>query len=200
MSERGKRYFNKKNKSENWFFHTGVTQNGQTRDLCTSTGSMLAHGVPQPLTQAEERYPKIFINPEKKTMGRDYPLSAHDNRTALQKTIDVYDQGFGRKKCLDERRQHNSHFYLRHHHDDIWNPVSTAKWDHSAYQTDFLPKQETEGRGDTLRRRFPRDHSARSQMNSTAQARERFMWFGRDDSNQHTPLSVLAAANLSLTT
>ncbi|KAK2879096.1 hypothetical protein QQF64_010762 [Cirrhinus molitorella] len=199
MSEGGKRYFKKKNKSGNWFIHTGVSHTGQTRDLCTSTGSMLAHGVPQALTQAEERYPKIFVNPEKKTMGREYPLSAHDNRTALQKTIDVYDQGFGRKKCLDERRQHNSHFYLCHYYDDTLGPVSTAKWDHSAYRANFLPKQKTEGREDTLRRRFPRDHSARSQMNGTAQAGECFMWFGRDDSNQHTPLSVLAATNLSLT-
>ncbi|XP_016347519.1 testis-expressed protein 36 [Sinocyclocheilus anshuiensis] len=200
MSKGGKRYFNKKNKGGNWVIHTGVSQTGQTRDLCTSTGSMLARGVPQPLTQAEERYPKIFINPEKKTMCREYPLSVHDNCTALQHTIDVYDQGFGRKKCLDERRQHNSHFYLCHY-DDILSPVSTAKWDHSA-RTDFLPKQETEeteGREDTLRRRFPRDHSARSQMNAKAQAGECFMWFGRDDSNQHTPLSVLAVANLSLT-
>ncbi|RXN08552.1 testis-expressed sequence 36 [Labeo rohita] len=118
MSEGGKRCFNKKNKSGNW--------TGQTRDLCTSTGLMLAHGVPQPLTQAEERYPKIFVNPEKKTMGREYPLSAHDNRTALQKTIAVYDQGFGRKKCLDEHRQHNSHFYLCHYDDDTSSPVSTA--------------------------------------------------------------------------
>ncbi|KTF80881.1 hypothetical protein cypCar_00014984 [Cyprinus carpio] len=88
-------------------------------------------------------------------MGREYPLSLHDNCTALQHTIDVYDQGFGRKKCLDECRQRNSHFYLCHY-DDVLSPVSTAKWDHSAYRTDFLPKQETEGREeDTLRRRFP---------------------------------------------
>lgn len=107
-------------------------------------------------------------------------------------------QGFGRKKCFDERRQHNSHFYLCHY-DDALSPVSTAKCDHSAYQTDFLPKQETEGREATLGRRFPRDHSARSQMNATAQAGECFMWFGRDDSNQNTPLSVLAVTNLSLT-
>lgn len=162
-------------------------------------------------------------------MGREYPLSAHDNRTALQKTIAVYDQvssslwytviifirpqilipislcmcsyikGFGRKKCLDEHRQHNSHFYLCHYDDDTSSPVSTARWDRSAYRTDFLPKQETEGREDTLRRRFPRDHSARSQTNATAQAGECFMWFGRADSTQHTPLSVLAATNLSLT-
>ncbi|XP_016129575.1 testis-expressed sequence 36 protein-like [Sinocyclocheilus grahami] len=198
MSNGGKRYFNKKNKSGNWLIHTVVSQTGQTGDLCTSTGSMLAHGVPQALTQAEERYPKIFINPEKKTMGREYPLSAHDNRTALQHSVDVYDQGFGRKKCFDERRQHNSHFYLCHY-DEALRPLSTAKWDHSAYRTDFLPKQETEGREDTLRRRFPRDHSARSEMNATAQAEECFMWFGRDDCNQNTPLSVLAVANLSLT-
>uniref|UniRef100_A0A673LZ09 Testis expressed 36 n=1 Tax=Sinocyclocheilus rhinocerous TaxID=307959 RepID=A0A673LZ09_9TELE len=129
-------------------------------------------------------------------MGREYPQSAHDNRTDLQHSVDVYDQGFGRKKCFDERRQHNSHFYLCHY-DEALSPLSTAKWDHSAYRTDFLPKQETEGREDTLRRRFPRDHSARSQMNATAQAGECFMWFGMDDSNQNTPLSVLAVSNTS---
>ncbi|XP_043119487.1 testis-expressed protein 36 [Puntigrus tetrazona] len=190
MSNGGKRYFNKKSKSGNWFIHTGVSQTGQI-----STGSTLAHGAPQALTQAEERYPKIFINTEKKTTGREYPLSVHDNRTALQHSIDAYDQGFGRKKCLDERRQHNSHFYLCHYGDAL-SPLSAAKWDRSAHRTDFLPKQETEGGEDTLRRRFPRDHSARSKISAVAQAGECFMWFGRDDSNQNTPLSVLADTNL----
>lgn len=198
MNNGGKRYFNK-NQSGNWFVHTGMSQTGrgQSRDQCTSTGSMLAQGV-QPLTLTQERYPRIFINPEKKTMGRQYPLSAHDNRTTLQDTIDVYDQGLGRKKCLDERRQHNSHYCLCHHYDTL-SPVSGAQWGNSAYRTNFLAKQETEGRKDPIRRRFPRDHSARSQMNATAQAGECFMWFGRDDSNQYTSLSVLAATNHSLT-
>lgn len=199
MNKGGKRYFNK-NQSGNWLVHAGLsrTGGGQSRDLCTSTGSMLTHGVPQPLTQTQDRYPKLFINPEKKTMGREYPLSAHDNRTALQNTIHVYDGGLGRKKCLEEHRQHNTHYCLCHHYDTL-NPVSAAQWENSAYRTDFLPKQETEGMKDPIRRRFPRDHSARSQMNATAQAGESFMWFGRDDSDQYTPLSVLAATNHSLT-
>ncbi|NP_001314851.1 testis-expressed protein 36 [Danio rerio] len=199
MSKGGKRYFNK-NKSVNWFVHTGFSQTEQTHHLCTSTGSALAHAVSQPLTPSEQRYPKVFINPEKKTMGREYPLSMHDNRTALQQCIDVYDQGSGRKKCLDERRQHNSHYSLRHHHHGTPSLVTAVKWEDSVYQKDFLPRQQIESREDKIRRRFPRDHSARSQVNAAAQADQCFMWFGRDDAKQFTPLSVLADANHSLTT
>ncbi|KAI7804957.1 testis-expressed protein 36 [Triplophysa rosa] len=191
MSQGGKRYFNKNKNSGNWFMHIGTPQTEQTRELCTSTGSMLAHGVPQPLIQGEKRYPKIFINLEKKTIGRDFTFSAHDNRAALQDAIDVYDQGFGRKKCLDERRQHNSHFCLCHHD----TPLGSEKRDHSAYQTDFLPKQETEATGATITRRFPRNHSARSQINAQAQAGECFMWFGKHNSKETISLSVLATSN-----
>lgn len=103
----------------------------------------------------------------------------------------VYEQGLGRKKCLDERRQHNSHFCLCHHD----TPLGSEKRDHSAYQTDFLPKQETEATGATITRRFPRNHSARSQMNAAAQAGECFMWFGKHNSKEHISLSVLATSN-----
>ncbi|XP_065111638.1 testis-expressed protein 36 [Paramisgurnus dabryanus] len=192
MSKGGKRYFNK-NKSLNWVMHMQTPKTEQTRELCTSTGFMLAHGVPKPLTQGEKRYPKIFINLEKKTVGRDYTLSMHDNRPTLQDTIEGYDQGLGRKKCLDERRQHNSHFRLCQQHNTL---LGSGKQDHSTYQTDFLPKQETEATGATIARRFPKNHLARSQMNASAQAGECFMWFGKHDCYQHTSLSVLANSNL----
>ncbi|XP_052000949.1 testis-expressed protein 36 [Xyrauchen texanus] len=193
MDKQGKKYFNK-NISGNWFMHTGMPQTEPRRELCTSTGSMLAHGVPKNLTEGIKRYPKIFNTPEKKTMGREYPFSVHDNRTALQNTIHAYEQGVGRKKCLDERRQHNSHYCLCHRN----TLVESGKWDHSAYDIDFLSKQETECT-DVLKRRFPRNHSSRSQINAAAHTGECFMWFGRADSNQHTPLSVLAEANHSVT-
>ncbi|TRY91792.1 hypothetical protein DNTS_021915 [Danionella cerebrum] len=174
MSNGGKRYF-KKNKSGNWFVHSGASQEC---DFHSSTA--LAHSVSQPMTQAEQRYPKGF--------------------TSLQRNcIDVYDQGTGRKKCLAEIRQHNSHYSLCHHPYGTQSPASPRERKHSVYQTDFLSTEQPENQDQTMSRRFPRDHSARSQMKATAQAGERFMWFGRNDSKQNTPLSVLASANLTLT-
>lgn len=105
----------------------------------------------------------------------------------------VFEQGLGRKKCLDERRQHNSHFRLCQQHTTL---LGSGRQDHSTYQTDFLPKQETEATEATIARRFPKNHLARSQMNASSQAGECFMWFGKHDSYQHTSLSVLANSNL----
>ncbi|XP_072546308.1 testis-expressed protein 36 [Salminus brasiliensis] len=160
----------------------------KTQKACTSTGSILAQGQLQPVLQAEERYPKM--NLEKKTMGRNYPFSQHDNRATLQNNIETYDNGVGRKKCLDDRRQHNSHFCLCH--DGSVSAVGLTRRDHSAYQSDFVPRQGTESEEGTHRRRFPRSHLERSHQ--AAIAGEHYMWF---DLDHHIPLNVLADSNHS---
>ncbi|KAF7704450.1 hypothetical protein HF521_021522 [Silurus meridionalis] len=64
---------------------------------------------------------------------------------------------------------------------------------------DFLPQQSTEStEGTQNRRRFPKNHLEQSRQAAMAQDEEQFMWFGRHDLNQRTPLSVLAESNLSL--
>ncbi|KAK1793376.1 hypothetical protein P4O66_011762, partial [Electrophorus voltai] len=73
------------------FDHVGKHQSGKMQeDAFASTGYVLARELHPPAVQAAERYPKIFINPEKKTMGRKYPFSEHDNRATLKHNIDTY--------------------------------------------------------------------------------------------------------------
>ncbi|XP_058255990.1 testis-expressed protein 36 isoform X2 [Hemibagrus wyckioides] len=155
---------------------------------------MLSQARPQHM-QGHEKYPKTFNNHEKNTRSRRYPFSEHDNRGSLQDSIDTYGHGLGRKKCLDDRREHNSHFCLCH--DASVSEAWLGSRNHSAYQTDFLPRQNTESTGGTHRRRFPRNHLEKSHQAAVAQAEEGYMWFGRHDMNQHIPLNVLAATNHS---
>ncbi|XP_053489675.1 testis-expressed protein 36 isoform X1 [Ictalurus furcatus] len=195
MPKGGKRYANM-DQDGKWFAHVVSQQCEVTREACTTTGEMLSQPIPQHM-QGQERYTKTCINHEKKTMGRSYPFSEHDNQGSLQDNIDTYGQGLGRKKCLDDRRQHNSHFCLCH--DSSVSAAWLGSRDHSAYQTDFLPKQNTESTEDTQHiRRFPRNHLKRSNEAAVAQAEEGYMWFGRHDLNHRTPLHVLAATNHSL--
>ncbi|XP_063047671.1 testis-expressed protein 36 [Engraulis encrasicolus] len=116
--------------------------------------------------------------------GSQYPYSAHDNRSSLLHSIHQFDGGLGRKKCVDDRRQHNSHFCLCHEEAPSVSPTPI-----STYQIDFLSKQEVEA---TSSRRFPRNHQEQSKM----AAAESPLWFARhDDTHTRTPLHVLAAVN-----
>lgn len=175
-----------------WFAHAGLPVNDTKREACTSTGSMLSVRKTIPLGVTTERYPKHFLTTEQKNTGRIYPFSVHDNRSALQNTINAFDDGLGRKKCLDDRRQQNSHFCLCHH--GGVNDFGVTRGDFSAYQTDYRVNQDTES---TTGRRFPRNHLERSTAAAVAQKREHFMWFGRHDLNHPLPLGVLAATNCS---
>ncbi|KAL6477752.1 hypothetical protein MHYP_G00135870 [Metynnis hypsauchen] len=191
MTKGGKRYANME-KDGIWFAHVDVEQSEKTREACTSTGSMLAQGVHQPIP-LRERYSKM--NLEKKAMGRSYPFSEHNNRATLQNTIETYDHGLGRKKCPNDRSQHNSHFCLCH--DGNMSAVGLEREVHSAYQTDFVPNQGTESRENTNTRRFPKSHLERSHQAATIQAGECYVWFGRHDLDHHIPLNVLAASHHS---
>ncbi|KAI5616672.1 testis-expressed protein 36, partial [Silurus asotus] len=176
------------------FAHDGSQQSELTRETCTTTGAMLSQAIPQHL-QGQKRYPKTLPKHEKNLVEGRYTYSKHDNRAALEDNIETYDHGLGRKKCLDDRRQHNSHFCFCHDN----NPGEVQFGKHSLYQTDFLPQQSTEStEGTQNRRRFPRNHLEQSRQAAMAQDEEQFMWFGRHDLNQRTPLSVLADSNLSL--
>nr|XP_046207859.1 testis-expressed protein 36 [Oncorhynchus gorbuscha] len=193
MTKGGKKYSSME-KDGKWLAHAGLPANDTSkRETCTSTGYMMSQSEPLPPASSTEKYPKIFINTEQKTMGRVYPFSAHDNQAALQDTITVFDDGLGRKKCLDERRQHNSHFCLCHH--GSVSGVGETRGDFSAYQTDYQDHQDTEG--SSTSRRFPINHLDRSTVAAVAQAGEHFMWFGRHDEDRPVPLEVLAATNCS---
>ncbi|XP_053365822.1 testis-expressed protein 36 [Clarias gariepinus] len=194
MTKGGKRYANM-DQDGRWFAHVDSQQCKVTREACTTTGAMLSQGTSQRM-QEQQRFPKKCISHEKKTMSRTYPFSTHDNRSSLQESIETYDEVLGRKKCLDDRRQHKSHFCLCH--DGSVCAVSLGSRDNSIYQSDFLTQQNTEStEGTQGSRRFPRNHLKKSQQAAKAQAEERYMWFGRHDMNRRIPLSVLAAANLS---
>lgn len=103
-------------------------------------------------------------------------------------------QGVGRRKCHDDRRQHNSHFCLCH--DGADGGTAETGGNFTAYQTEFMVKEAVNVPAGT--RRFPRNHKQKSAEAALAQAGEQFMWFGRHDS-QHLPetLQVLAATNCS---
>ncbi|XP_027028196.1 testis-expressed protein 36 [Tachysurus fulvidraco] len=194
MTKGGKRYANM-DQDGKWFAHVGWQQCDVTREACTTTGAMLSEATPQQM-QGQEKYPKTFNNQEKKTRGRSYPFSEHDNRAALQDNIATYGPAFGRKKCLDDRRQHDSHFCLCH--DTGVSEAWLESKNLSSYQTDFLARQQKEITESTEhKRRFPRNPLEKSHQAAVAQAEESYMWFGRDDIKQRIPLNVLAAANLS---
>lgn len=95
-------------------------------------------------------------------------------------------QGVGRRKCLDDHRQHNSHFCLCHNGAD--SSTEETRGNITAYQTDFMAKQPVNG--PTSTRRFPRNHKQKSAEAALAQAGEQFMWFGRHDSDLWEPASA----------
>ncbi|KAI4889195.1 hypothetical protein NFI96_012970 [Prochilodus magdalenae] len=106
MTKGGKRYDNME-KDGNWFVHADVEQTETTREVCTSTGSMLAQGVLHavPLT---ERYPKF--KPEKKTTRRIYPFSERDNRSTLQDKIETYDHERINMAAISDQDDTSSYF------------------------------------------------------------------------------------------
>ncbi|XP_064868622.1 testis-expressed protein 36 [Oncorhynchus nerka] len=166
MTKGGKKYSSME-KDGKWLAHAGLPANDTSkRETCTSTGYMMSQSEPLPPASSIEKYPKIFINTE---------------------------QGLGRKKCLDERRQHYSHFCLCHH--GSVSGVGETRGDFSAYQTDYQDRQDTDG--SSTSRRFPSNHLDRSTVAAAAQAGEHFMWFGRHDEDRPVPLEVLAATNCS---
>ncbi|KAL2083122.1 hypothetical protein ACEWY4_020895 [Coilia grayii] len=137
--------------------------------------------------QGEGHHPSAPTNGTQRAEPQQFPYSAHDNRSSLLHSIHLFDGGLGRKKCVDGRRQHNSHFCLCH----VGLPASGAR-SSSTYQSDFLPREEVEV---TQSRRFPRSHRERSNMAvAEPKNQERPLWFGRhDDTHTRTPLHVLAA-------
>ncbi|XP_026165552.1 testis-expressed protein 36 isoform X2 [Mastacembelus armatus] len=189
MVKGGKRYSSVSNDGK-WFAHSVLPENEVTsRELSTSTAMMLTQvesSLPQVLTF--ERFPKWKTEQK----SRDYPFSNHDNKHALKDNISLFTEyGVGRRKCLDDRRQHNSHFCLCHDGADS-NPQET-RMNLTAYQSDFLVKQPANV--PTSTRRFPRNHKQKSAEAALAQAGAQIMWFGRHDSNLPETLEVLAATN-----
>ncbi|XP_026211804.1 testis-expressed protein 36 isoform X2 [Anabas testudineus] len=189
MVKGGKRYSSMNNDGK-WFAHEVLPENEtRTREMCTSTEIMLTQinsSLPQALNF--ERYPK-----RKTEQTRTYLSSDLDNKYALKEDIAVFTCGVGRKKCLDDRRQHNSHFCLCH--DGADGTTEESKGNFTAYQTDFKVKQAVHVPAST--RRFPRNHKQKSAEAALAQTGEQFMWFGRHDSALSETLQVLAATNLS---
>ncbi|XP_051234513.1 testis-expressed protein 36 [Dicentrarchus labrax] len=187
MVKGGKRYSSMSNDGK-WFAHPVLPENEtRSRETCTSTGIMLTQvksSLPQDLNL--ERYPKWKTQQE----SREYPFSGHDNKHSLKDNISVFTQGVGRRKCLDDHRQHNSHFCLCRDEDD-----SSSRENITVYQTDFMVKQAVNG--PTSTRRFPRNHQQKSAEAALAQAAEQFMWFGRHDSDLKDTLQALAANNYS---
>ncbi|XP_018552398.1 testis-expressed protein 36 [Lates calcarifer] len=191
MVKGGKRYSSMSNDGK-WFAHSLLPENETgNRGTCTSTGIMLTQvksALPQALNF--ERYPKWKT--QQKSM--EYPFSDHDNKHSLKDNIIVFTHGVGRRKCHDDRRQHNSHFCLCH--DGADGGTAETGGNFTAYQTEFMVKEAVNVPAGT--RRFPRNHKQKSAEAALAQAGEQFMWFGRHDS-QHLPetLQVLAATNCS---
>ncbi|XP_035519915.1 testis-expressed protein 36 [Morone saxatilis] len=185
MVKGGKRYSSMSNDGK-WFAHPVLPENEtRSRETCTSTGNMLTQvksSLPQDLNL--ERYPKWKTQQE----SREYPFSGHDNKHSLKDNISVFTHGVGRRKCLDDHRQHNSHFCLCRDEND-----SSSRENVTVYQTDFMVKQAVNG--PTSTRRFPRNHQQKSAEAALAQAAEQFMWFGRHDSDLKDTLHALAANN-----
>ncbi|XP_042290026.1 testis-expressed protein 36 [Thunnus albacares] len=188
MVKGGKRYFSMSNDCK-WFAHPDLPRNEtRNRETCTSTGLMLTQvksSLPQALNF--ERYPKWKTQQK----SREYPFSDHDNKRAFKDNITVFTQGVGRRKCLDDYRQHNSHFCLCH--DGADGSAEDTRTDLAAYRTDFMVEQAVNVPTNT--RRFPRNHKRKSEEAALAQAGEQFMWFGRHDSHLSETLEVLAATN-----
>ncbi|CAN9499697.1 unnamed protein product [Ophioblennius macclurei] len=174
MIKGGKRYFSI-NKSGKWFAHTDLKENEtKTRETCTSTGIMLTEiesSLPEAL--CFKRYPKRKT--EQKT--RDYHYSHHDNKYAFKDNMSIFSHGVGRRKCLDDRRQQNSHLCLCHTGAD--GKVKDAGPSLSAYQADFTAEAPVSV--PTIARRFTHNHRVKSAEAALAQAGEQFYWFGRGD-------------------
>ncbi|CAL8255113.1 unnamed protein product [Lota lota] len=188
MPKGGKRYSLTSNDGK-WYAHTGLGEAvPATRETCTTTGKMLAQiesSVPQ------DRQVERHLRTEKQN-APDFPFSTHDNKEAIRDGICLFSQGLGRKKCLDDHRQHNSHFCLCHDDPVAISECSTVG-NLTAYQTECSgEKNQAEA---VTNRRFPRSHQERSAKAAAAQAREPFMWFGRHDSEDSVPLGLLAATN-----
>ncbi|XP_071336441.1 testis-expressed protein 36 isoform X1 [Trachinotus anak] len=191
MVKGGKRYSSMSNDGK-WFAHSVSPENEtRNRGTCTSTGIMLTQvksSLPQALNF--ERYPKWKTQQK----SSEYPFSDHDNKQSLKDNISVFTHGVGRRKCTDDRRQHNSHFCLCH--DGADSGTAEGGGNLTAYQTDFMVKQAVNVPTGT--RRFPRNHKQKSAEAAIAQAGEQFMWFGRHDSHLSDTLKVLAATNCSV--
>ncbi|XP_045927055.1 testis-expressed protein 36 [Micropterus dolomieu] len=183
MVKGGKRYSSMSNDGK-WFAHPVLPENEtRNRETCTSTGIMLTQVKPS-LPQAFnfKRYPKWKTQQE----PREYPFSDHDNKYALKDNISIFTHGVGRRKCLEDHRQHNTHFCLCHDAADS----STEEIGGNIYHTDFVVKQAVNV--PTSTRRFPRNHKQKSAEAALAQAGEPFMWFGRHDSDPSENLQGLA--------
>ncbi|XP_029963102.1 testis-expressed protein 36 [Salarias fasciatus] len=187
MVKGGKRYSSMGNDGK-WFAHSVLKENEtKTRETSTSTGIMLTQiesSLPQAL--CFQRYPKRKT--EQKT--REYRFSDHDNKYSFKDNISVFSHGVGRRKCLDDRRQQNSHFCLCHRGAD--SNADDARPSLSAYQADFKAKASVDL--PTGARRFTHNHRQKSAEAALARAGEQFFWFGRDDSALQETLEVLAAA------
>ncbi|XP_071388789.1 testis-expressed protein 36 [Centroberyx affinis] len=190
MVKGGKRYSSMSNDAK-WFAHTGLPENDtRNREARTSTGTMLTQiqsSLPQALNF--ERYPKWKTQQK----SREYPFSAHHNRRALQDSITVFTHGVGRRKCLDDHRQHDSHFCLCH--DGAGGGSGGTRGNFTASQTECVDRQGVEVAASASR--FPHNHQQRSAEAAAAQAEGTFMWFGRHDSDLSEPLGLLAATNCS---
>ncbi|KAG7228595.1 hypothetical protein INR49_013281 [Caranx melampygus] len=152
------------------FAHSALPEDEpRNRETCTSTGAMLS--------QVKSSLPQALNS--QRCRSREYPASGHDNKEALRDDISVFSHGVGRRKCLDDRRQHNSHFCLCH--DGADGGTAEAGGNLSAYQIDFMVKQAVNV--PTSNRRFPRNHKQNSEEAALAQAGEQFMWFGQHDSD-----------------
>ncbi|XP_053188576.1 testis-expressed protein 36 [Scomber japonicus] len=193
MIKGGKRYFSKSNDGK-WvisfqFAHPDVPKNEtRNRETYTSTGLMLTQvksSLPQALNF--ERYPKWKTQQK----SREYPFSDHDNKRAFKDNVIVFAEDVGRRKVLDDNRQHNSHFCLCH--DGAYSRTEDTSTDLMAYRTDLMVEQAVNV--PTINRRFPRNHKKKSEEAALAQAGEQFMWFGRHDSDFTETLQVLAATN-----
>ncbi|XP_034754884.1 testis-expressed protein 36-like isoform X3 [Etheostoma cragini] len=186
MVKGGKRYFSMSSDGK-WFAHPGSPENEmRSREGCTSTGIMLTQGkssLPQALNL--ERYPKWKTQQK----SREYPFSDHDNKYAFKDNINVFTHGVGRRKCLDDHRQHNSHFCLCQ--DGAYSSLEETGGNITVQQTDLTVKQSVNV--PTSTRRFPRNHKQKSAEAALAQAGEQVMWFGRHDSDLSETL--LAATN-----
>ncbi|XP_054456719.1 testis-expressed protein 36 [Anoplopoma fimbria] len=187
MVKGGKRYSSMSNDGK-WFAHPVSPENEmRTRELCTSTGIMLTQvqsSLPHALNI--ERYPKWKTQQK----SREYPFSDHDNKLALKDNISVFTHGVGRKKCLDDYIQQNSHFCLCHD-----GAYGSPDGNITVHQTDFTMKQAVNVPTNT--RRFPRNHKLKSAEAALSQAGEKFLWFGQLNSKHSDTLQVLAATNCS---
>ncbi|XP_028324736.1 testis-expressed protein 36 [Gouania willdenowi] len=188
MVKSGKKHFSVDNGGK-WFTHRVLPEKeARVRESCTSTGAMLTQvesSSPQALHFV--RYPKCKDLEE----SRDFPFSDHDNKYAIRDNVAVFSQGVGRKRCPDDRRQHNSHFFIGQEGSDSRAEMTGGSF--TIYQADFMEKQAVDC--PSASRRFPHNHHEKSAKASFAQAKEQFMWFGKDGSD---PSSVKESNKLTL--